>query len=278
MSNLFAFFARFYRFFLFLLLEIISFYLVISYNRFQNVTFFDYAYEVSGKLFASYNNVALYFHLRQSNDSLLAENARLRSAQLSSLYIDTAKTKKLMDSIYKQKYEYIPARVVNNSVNKENNFITLDMGSDKKIGKDMGVVTSSGIVGITRSVSSHFTSVLSVLNENFIVSAQIKETGDIGSVYWDRKDPQFVILKDINVKSRIRKDSLYHVVTSPHSKIFPHGIPIGTIDHIEEKLGSKFLTIYVKLAEDLRNIQQVYIINNIMKEEQEKVEKIDKDK
>ena len=278
MSNLFAFFARFYRFFLFLFLEIISFYLVISYNRFQNVTFFDYAYEMSGKMFSSYNNAALYFHVRQANDSLLAENAKLRSAQLSSMYVDSAKAKKINDTIYKQKYEYIPARVVNNSVNKENNYLTLDIGANKKITKDMGVVTSSGIVGITRSVSPSFTSVLSVLNENFILSAQIKETGDIGSIIWDRSDPEFVILKDINIKARIRQDSVYHVVTSPHSKIFPHGIPIGTIDHFEEKIGSKFFTIYVKLAEDLRNVQQVYIIDNIMREEQEKVETIEKDK
>ena len=278
MSNLFAFFARFYRFFLFLFLELICFYLVVTYNKFQNVSFFNYTYEISGKVFTVYNNVSLYFHLRQANDSLIAENARLRARQISSLYVDTAKAKHILDTVYQQKFTFQPARVVNNTVNRERNYITLDIGESKNISKDMGVVTSSGIVGITRSVSPHFTSVLSVLNEDFNVSAQIKETGDIGSIYWNKRDPDFVILKDVNIKARIRKDSVYHVVTSPHSKIFPQGIPIGIIDHFEEKLGSKFFTIYVKLAENIQNVQQVYIINNIMRKEQEKVEPVEKEK
>lgn len=272
MSNLIAFFVRFYRFFLFVILEVISFSLVVSYNRYQSVAFFNYAYEVSGKVFTVYNNVNLYFHLRVANDSLLAENARLRGQQITARYVDTAKTKQINDTFYKQKFVFIPARVVNNSVNKINNFLTLDIGTDKKVYKDMGVVTIAGIVGITRAVSPHFSSVLSILNQKFIVSAQIKETGDIGSISWDGKDADIVIMTDVGIKSRIRKDSIYHVVTSPHSKIFPQGIPIGTIQHFEEKIGSKFYTIYIKLADRLQNVQQVYVIDNIMRKEQETVE------
>jgi rod shape-determining protein MreC len=278
MSNLFAFFARYYRFFLFLILEIFSFYMLVSYNRYQKVSFFNSTYEVSGEAYTLYNNINLYFHLKTANDSLLSENARLRATQVTSQYVDTGKVTSNKDTIYKQKFTFLPARVVNNSINKLNNYLTLDIGSSKNITKDMGIVTSSGIVGITRAVSPHFSSVLSVLNENFTISASIKETKDVGSINWDGKNPDIVILRDIGIKSRIRKDSVYHVVTSSFSKIFPEGIPIGTIDHFETKLGSKFLTIYVKLAENLQNVQQVYVINNIMRAEQEKVETVEKPK
>src|SRR5687767_8667625 len=116
MGNIFAFFSKYHRFFLFLLLEIICLYLVVSFNRNQNSAFLALSSEVSGRMQTAYNEVDIYFHLNRVNDSLLAENKRLRDQLLSSKMIDTAKTVAVVDTNYKQRYLHIPGKIVNNSV------------------------------------------------------------------------------------------------------------------------------------------------------------------
>ena len=188
----------------------------------------------------------------------------------NAMYIDTFKVKTINDTLYKQHYTFIPCNVVNNSVVNRNNYITLDAGANRGIGKHLGVVTTSGIAGVTREVSSHFTSVLSILHKDFAVSAEIKEIKEIGDIIWDGARPEYVILTHIPLHIRIK--SGMHVVTSPYSDIFPRGTPIGTIDHFEIKQADAFYTIYVKLGSDMRNLRNVYIVNNLMKDEQEKLE------
>jgi rod shape-determining protein MreC len=276
MSNIIAFFAKYHRFLLFVLLEAICLVFVVNYNRYQSAAFFNLTYEASGKVYALYDNVNYYFHLKQVNDSLMAENARLRAVQPFSKYIDTTKSIAVTDTIYKQKFVYLPGRVINNSISQRNNYLTLDIGSHHGVDKLMGVVTTAGVVGITTSnVSSNFTAVLSILHEDFSISAQIAETGSIGDVSWDGKNPDYVMLTGIPIQAQIKKGQVIN--TSPYSSIFPQGTNIGLIHDFEVKTGESNYTIRVKLAADLRNVRQVYVIDNLMKEEQQKVEAIEKD-
>jgi rod shape-determining protein MreC len=270
MGNIVAFLARHHRFFIFILLEAICFSLVVNYNKDQSSAFFRAAYDMSGRVDQTFTNVSSYFHLQHVNDSLKAENARLRSKLKTAIYFDTTKAKFFNDTIYHQKYSFIPCDVINNSVTGRNNYLTLDAGTNKNIGKHLGVVTTSGIAGVTRDVSPHFTSVLSVLHKDFTVSAEIAEMKEIGTVVWDGNNPEMVIMKDIPLHIRIRKGM--HVVTSPYSELFPQGTPIGVIEDFKIKQADAFYTIYVKLATDIRNIRSVYVVSNLMKVEQEKIE------
>ncbi|RYD81382.1 MAG: rod shape-determining protein MreC [Sphingobacteriales bacterium] len=270
MGNIFAFFSKYHRFFLFLLLEIICLYLVVSFNHKQNSAYLALSSEVSGQLQTAYNNVDIYFHLNRVNDSLMAENKRLRDQLITSKIIDTTKASVVIDTTFKQRYIHIPGEIVNNSVTSRNNYLTLAIGKNKGVGPHLGVVSTVGIVGITRTSSNNFTSVLSVLHTDFTVSAEIKEIKEIGSVIWDGRNPSIVILKNIPMHIKISKGQ--HVVTSPYSNVFPQGTPIGIIQNFEVKSGDAFYTVYVKLATDMRNVRQAYVINDLVREEQEKVE------
>jgi rod shape-determining protein MreC len=271
MGNILAFLAKYHRFFFFLLLEIICFSLVVSFNTSQNSTFVGVSNELAGRVYKAYNNVDQYFHLKREKDSLAAENTRLRAMLKASHQYDTSHAIQKEDTVFKQKFTYLPAVVVNNRVTARNNFMTLDIGSAKGSQRQAGVVTTAGIVGITKQVSSNFTSVLSVLHSDFTVSAEIAELKEIGSVTWDGKNPERVILKDIPVHIRVKKGM--HVVTSPYSSVFPQGTTIGTIVQVIDKPDDAFHTIYVKLAADIRNVRQVYLITNLLREEQEIIEK-----
>jgi rod shape-determining protein MreC len=271
MGNILAFLVKYHRFFLFLFLEIICFSLVINFNTAQKSTFVGLSNEFAGRIYEAYSKVDRYFHLERVNDSLAAENVRLRKQLGVSKYFDTSRPINKVDTLIKQKFTYLPASVVNNRVTARNNFMTLNIGSRKGTQRQSGVVTTAGVVGITKQVSSNFTSVLSILHSDFTVSAEIAELKEIGSVAWDGESPRRVIMKDIEQHIRIKKGM--HIVTSPYSSIFPVGTPIGIIEDFYTNPNDPFYTIRVKLAADIPNIKQVYVITNLMREEQEELEK-----
>jgi rod shape-determining protein MreC len=270
LGNILAFLARYHRFFIFVVLEAICLSLVVNYNKDQGSAFFKSTSDISGRVDQGFTNIASYFHLQSSNDSLMKENARLRGKISNAFYIDTSKSKTITDTVLKQRYTFVSCNVVNNSVVNRNNYITLDIGSNRGVGKDLGVVSTSGIVGVTRDISPHFTSVLSVLHKDFSVSSEITELKEVGDLVWDGARPETAILK--NVPSHIRIKTGMHLATSAYSQIFPTGIPIGVIEKFEIKAGEPFYTIYIKLAADMRNIRNVYIVNNLMKEELKKLD------
>ena len=291
MRNLLLFFTRYYNFFLFLLLEVICFYLLINYQYFHNSAFFNFTQEVVGEYYQGYTNTVEYFELKAVNDSLRAENARLRNRLKNTYYFHTNPGIPHPDSVgapplqaevdtvkkdtlkYKRirKYQYLPAKVINNSINKRNNYITLNKGKEQGMEQRMGVITEEGIVGIVKNASAHFSIAISVLHNDFNLSCKIKENQQIGALSWNGEDPQVVQLNDLPTYLDIRKGQ--EVVTSQYSLIFPVNIPVGKVVDYEVKKGDNFYTVHVKLYADLRNLNTVYAIKNLMIQEQLNLEK-----
>ena len=175
MRNFFDFLIRQYFFFLFLILEIISFILIVQNNYYQRSGFINSTNQISSKILSSINDISQYFSLKDANRKLSEENARLLS-ESKKFYMKTdSRIFYYSDTLYRQQYEFISAKVVENSINKRNNYLTINKGSIHGITKDMGVITSSGIVGIVREVSQNFSSIISVLNKETKVSVKVKK-------------------------------------------------------------------------------------------------------
>lgn len=270
MRNLIFFISKYYVFFLFFGLEIFSFVVLYRFNRFQKASFINYTTGVTSSFYNAVNNTQQYFSLRRINDSLQIENAKLRSQLLTSYYQNNLTVNHINDTIYKQQYEYIPAGVVNNSVTKRNNYITLNRGSNHGITPQMGVISESGIVGIVMSVSPNYSTVLSLLNNNCKISAKVKKNGAFGSLVWDGDDPSIARLLDVNKHVPVATNDL--VITSNYSTIFPEGIPIGKIYAHSLDAGDNFHTIKVELFTDFSTVSTVYVIRNLFKEEQQQLE------
>ncbi|MDQ3072439.1 MAG: rod shape-determining protein MreC [Bacteroidota bacterium] len=271
MGSILLFFVRYHKILLFLLLELTSLSLVIRYNNNQSLAFMEFSTVVSGSVNGWVSSVNHYFHLRSANDSLLAENVRLREGMALSRFADTSKSYIVTDTTLKQRYTYLPSHVVKNSVYERNNYLTLDIGSNHDITPHMGVISSSGIVGITRNVLPNFTYVISILHKDFKVSAEIIEINEIGSVeIWDGHSPDRVLLRGIPVHARVKVGQ--KVVTSPYSGTFPQGTMIGVIEKFEVSPGSSNYTIYVKLSTNMRNIRYAYVVRDLMKTQQDSVE------
>lgn len=287
MRNLIIFLRRYFNFFLFLVLEVICLVLVFSNNNFQNTAYLNSANAVSGKMYDRYNDVQYYFHLKATNDSLVTENTRLhnmlRTSFDSTSNNNIAKTDTIKkysdDTLHKvvgtelRRYLYREAKVINNSVNKPMNYITIHRGSLDGIRPNMGVISPSGVVGVVRSVSDHYAVILSLLSRSstFGFSARLNRSREMGTVHWDGDNPGYAVMKDVPKSVKLIKGDT--VTTSGYSALFPENIHIGYVESfsLADKSSTAY-TIRIKLATNFYNLQYVYVIDNLLKDEQQRLE------
>ena len=270
MRNLLRFLWKYSKFVLFILMEVCCFYLIFKNNSFQRSSWINSSNAFAGNVFTTVNSIKEYFALKETNELLAAENARLRTQSLGS-YAKYITTKTIVgDTVLKQQYTYIPADVVNNSVNRRNNYLTLNRGYKQGITRDMAVITSNGIVGYIKDVSANYCTVLSILNKDAKISAKVKRYDELGSLIWEGGDYRYGLLQDIGTHVKIAKGD--SIVTSNFSDIFPSNIMIGTVESYAPREGGEFYNIKVKYSANLKNVTHVYIINNILRQEKIQLE------
>ena len=259
---------------LFLLLLFISLFLTIQSHSYQKSKFISSANFLSGGIYSWTSNINSYFYLEEYNLRLLEENERLRSRL--STYEDSLEIKSYIDTTYAEgKYIFRASEVINNNYAKVDNYLTLKSGARDGIERDMGVVTSRGIVGIVENVSPNFSTVISILNSNSRINAQLKESNHFGSLTWNGEDPNHVQLTDIPSVAPVSIGDT--IITGGRSLIFPKGIPIGRIEDFSLDQSESFYNISVELFNDMTNIGYVYIIENTQQAEIRRLQNLTKD-
>ncbi len=256
-----------------MILEFFSLFLTINSNQRRAAIAANSANSISGFFYKIIHKATSYINLKIENRSLLEENARLKN-QLYALRSDTATFRKISDTINRTKYLFLPAEIIKNSVYRQNNYLTLNVGSRHGVTTDMAVVSPEGVVGIVVDVSNNYSSVISILNKKIGLSAKVKKNGYYGTLFWDGDDYMKVTLNEI--PNHVAVDVGDTIVTSGYSTIFPQGLPIGLITDYKLKGTDNFYFITVQLFADFKNIRNVYVIKNLLKDEQLKLEKFDK--
>jgi rod shape-determining protein MreC len=259
---------------LFLLLLTFSLFLTIQSHSYQKSKFISSANFLSGGIYSWTSNINSYLYLEQYNLRLLEENERLRT-QLATIE-DTLKIKSFTDtSSYDAGYIFRASEVINNNYAKVDNYLTLKSGSRDGIDRDMGVVTSKGIVGIIENVSPNYSTVISILNSNSRINAQLKKSNHFGSLVWNGEDPNVVQLTDVPSVAPISEGDT--IITGGRSLIFPKGIPIGAIRNFSLDQSESYYNIDIQLFNDMTNIGYVYIIENTEKDEIRTLQDLSKD-
>lgn len=276
MRNLWIFISKYNAFFFFIICFFISLALIIRNNSFQRSGVLNSSNFFVGETYNRINKVQRYLRLAEVNDSLAKENALLRQKLKMSFFDDSLEQKTVTDTASRQQYTYIVARIVNNSINQKNNYITINRGKKHGILPGMGVICSSGIVGIVKDVSNDYATLYSLLHSDIKISASITESQAFGSLVWgeENDNPRLAMLQDI--PNHIVVKTGQHVVTSGYSTLFPSGLPIGRILRTKEKGGESFPEIVVRLDTDFSTLQYVYVIKNIFGIEKENLEKLTK--
>ena len=276
MRNIFLFIRRFFNFFLFLVLQGIAIAILVKYNKTHQAFFAGIANETTGWVSTKYNSVEYYFRLGETNKALAAENVRLHNMLPSSFDSPDSTHISKPDTLFRdtlghiRKFNFLPAKVVNNSVSDENNYITLYRGKNQGVNDTMSVIGPDGIVGKVVFVSDNYCRVMSLLNRNSKVSAMLKKDFYTGDLEWDGKDPDYVTLRKISKSAKVVKGDT--VLTSNYSANFPPGLMIGTVAEINVDASSGFYSLKVKTATNFYTLQYAYLVQNMQWEEQRKLE------
>lgn len=271
MRNLIQFFIRYSVFFLFLILETLSFVLILKSNEYQRSAFFSSANTITADLYKISNSVVEFFSLRSENANLSEENAQLHN-QIVSLENKLNATRK-SDSTYipaENNLSYISAKVINNSTNKPKNYLTINKGLRDGIMPDMGVVCSDGVVGVIRTVSEKFSVVIPILNSDLSINCKFKNSNYIGPLRWLGSDYRYANLIDIARHVQVHVGDT--LITSGLTSVFPEGIPVGQVERFKLDDSDAYYTILVRLSVNFRTLSYVNVIKNAHFKEQKSLE------
>lgn len=260
------------------MLQILSLVLLVRYNETHEAVYANVANEITGRINEQYNKVQNYFHLKENNRLLLEENTRLKNMLKADFESPDSKRIATLDSTvrdtmgHQRKFIWLPAKVVNNTVSQQLNYLTLHRGANQGVKKDMAVVDPRGVVGTVIEVSENYSRVMSLLHRNSKVSSMLKKGNVPGTAEWDGKDPHYFTLKNIPKSVAVAKGD--SVVTSRYSANFPSDIMVGTIDAVSNDPGSNFLIIRLKTAANFYNIEYVNLVENVQWDEQRRLEAV----
>lgn len=270
MRNLLNFFLKYNYWFLFIFLEVVSLTLLFRFNHYQGSVFFTSSNHVAGMVYEGANNVAGYFHLKTINDDLVQKNVelelqieQLREA-LMGLTADSAGLERIKQEALAN-YDIFKAKVINNSLTRTDNYITIDKGEADGICSEMGVVDGNGVVGIVYITSPHYSVVIPVLNSKSSISCKIKRSDYFGFLKWEGGSSEYAIVKDMPRHSLFSIGDT--VVTSGHSAVFPGGIPVGTVEDISDSHDGLSYLLKVKLFTDFGKLNDVRVIARKGREE-----------
>jgi len=264
MRSLFRLLVKNYPFLLFLFLEVISVVFIVNYNSFQRSRYLNTSNAISASLYSSYSSVVQYFGLKKVNKHLMEENALLRN-QIDRYENSITDSTMTGSAIPDSTFHYISARVINNSVNKQQNYITINRGRKHGVKPDQGIISSTGIVGIITSVSESYSMGLSVLNPRWSISAKLKKNGYYGSLIWNGKNYKTAELDEIPFHVDVAVGDT--IVTSGYSSVFPEGIMVGTVESFTQPPGENYYIIDVTLSTDFKSVTWVEVINDLKSEE-----------
>ena len=269
MQRLLNFFYSYRAFFTFLLLELFCVWLLIENGGFQSTKFFNSSNRLAAGILGFSQSTREYFALRQINQELSQENAQLRTTiEFQTQNQGTIPAKK--DSLVR--YDFVGAKVINNSVAQFKNYITINRGEDAGILPGMAAISTSGAVGKVKSVSTHFSVLISILNIDEQVSSVLKRTGNFGTTQWDGTDPRLVNL--LYIPRHVAPQVGDTILTSGYNAVFPPGILVGVIKEVKLKEEALFYDIRVALAQDFTRLSFVKIVNSKLRPELDSLERV----
>ena len=256
---------------IFILLEVAALNMLRNNGTLQNVWFSKGAQAISGTIWGSTQNIKHYFSLKKRNDELAEENhkLRVRLAEMEAATDLESMKQSMSENGVVGSFRYIPATIVKVSNNTHHNYMIVNRGSNDGVSKGAGIITGKGAVGVIDAVSREFSYARSFKNHEMNISARLGTQGAVGPMTWDGFSSARAILKEIPLHVEFEKgDTVY---TSGFSSIFPPDIPLGTAGEAKIVNGATY-DIEIALFEDFGTLRYVTIVENIGREEIEKLE------
>jgi len=251
-------------FLIFIALETIAIWLIVSYNSPQGAVFFNSSNQITGSFLETRENVTGYFTLGIANEGLAEKNAELLM-RLEKLTQPRDSAFLELDSVFATEHEFRSAKVINNSIRFNQNHLTLNKGRRHGVKEGMGVFNEQGVIGRVKGVTNNYSSVISLLHTELLISSKIKTSDVFGSTRWDGKNPNQAKLLYVPRHVKVSKGDT--VVTSGYNMTFPEGIKIGIVEQVSTGSETNYLDITINLTTDFSRLTFVYLVENTMQAE-----------
>jgi rod shape-determining protein MreC len=278
MRNIFLFIRRYFTFLAFLVLQGVALWMLFNYNRFHRTVGLGVANQFTGIINTQVDRLDDYFHQGEENKRVHRMNDSLMNLLRTNFYYPDSIKKAVTDTVMidstkgVRRYYWLDAKVVYSTVNFDKNYMQLDRGAKYGIKDNMAVLSSDGsVVGVVVNVSPNFSQVMSLLHVQSSVSASLKSTGESGRIKWDGKDPKTVIFEGIPKSVQVKVGDT--VVTSKYSYNFPPDKIIGTVSGIGTDPATGLFLLKIRPSVNFNNVQQVFVVENLQREEQVQLEK-----
>lgn len=261
MYRLLEFLRSIYVALLFILIEAVAIGYYARSSQFTQARILTQSNKLVGGLHGMFYGTKRFFTLPAENERLLQRLAALENEL--SLYREQALHASL-DTVsfpLSGPYRYTTARVVANSINKQENFITVNKGHDYDVTPQTAVITPAGeMVGYIVSCSDRYSVAVSILNTSFRASGEIVGDGHFGAIHWDGFDYRHVRMSDLSKYARIERGDT--IVSTSFSHYFPAGILIGTVDDFELNETRTAYDVRIRLAADMTALHDVVLVKN----------------
>jgi rod shape-determining protein MreC len=268
MQNLIRLIQKYLLVIVFLVLQIICFtFIITGNNRFHRASIANSSNDIVGSIYDWSHSFTEYFSLREQNNILLQENAKLQEQLLALLNKNELDTLvKIQDTLLHIDYSLQGVSVINSTLNLRKNYLTVNGGKNLKIKEDMAVIGQKGVIGYTIAISESYAVVMPIINENFKLSVTHVNSNSFGLINWFPEDGyQNASVIDIPISVPVALgDSL---VTRGSDAMFPKGILVGIVISVDNETGESFQQVKIKLAEDFSIINKVKVVNYIKQQE-----------
>jgi len=272
MGALLRFFSKNALFVFFIFLQLVAIVLIFSKNTMQQSFIAARTAAFNSWISGYIDEGTSYLKLKQINEGLVTQNKALMLQLYGKNTVDKPSFRRVYDTIGGgQIYTFVDGEVVFNSINRRDNYYTINRGSRQGVSSKMGVIAPKGIAGIVINTTDNYSLVQSILSVNKIkISAALKKSGYFGTLSWKGDDTRTMTLSDIPKYVPLKVGD--SVVTDGKSSIFPAGIMVGTIAGYEVDSKTGFWDISVELSEKIGKLSTVYVVRNLKKSEVQKID------
>ena len=267
MNSIFQFLYKHLHWLVFVVLEIVCFVLLFSFNGFQGSIYLSTANAVSARLMVGKSRVASYFALDQTNEALAVQNAMLQQRvteleqMLGQFRLDSLSEAEAIDKVRRMGFRITPVRIVDNSINKTDNFITIDKGSADGLVPDMGVIDCAGTLGVVYKCSQHYSLVMPLLNSKSSLSCKVLGGDSFGFLKWEGGDARYAMLYDLPRYAEVQIGDT--IVTSGHSVSFPEGIMVGRVAEMFPSSDGLYVTLKVLLSAGFDQLGHAFVVSKM---------------
>ena len=267
MNSIFQFLYKHLHWLVFVVLEIVCFVLLFSFNGFQGSIYLSTANAVSARLMVGKSRVASYFALDQTNEALAMQNAILQQRvteleqMLGQFRLDSLSEAEAIDKVRRMGFRISPVRIVDNSINKTDNFITIDKGSADGLVPDMGVIDCVGTLGVVYKCSQHYSLVMPLLNSKSSLSCKVLGGDSFGFLKWEGGDARYAMLYDLPRYAEVQIGDT--IVTSGHSVSFPEGIMVGRVAEMFPSSDGLYVTLKVLLSAGFDQLGHAFVVSKM---------------